>query len=79
LLPVSTALDDIPALALTEVEANRLSHGQPLPVLPVVRRSSVEGVIAGTTVRAMDGDRLVALARIEGGEIRPVRVINLRK
>ncbi|EKV32103.1 tRNA pseudouridine synthase B [Caenispirillum salinarum AK4] len=79
LLPVSTALDDIPALALTEVEANRLSHGQPIPVLPVVRRSSVQGVIAGTTVRAMEGDRLVALARIEGGEVRPVRVINLKK
>ncbi|WP_404382526.1 tRNA pseudouridine(55) synthase TruB [Caenispirillum salinarum] len=79
LLPVSTALDDIPALALTEVEANRLSHGQPVPVLPVVRRSSIQGVIAGTTVRAMEGDRLVALARIEGGEVRPVRVINLKK
>lgn len=76
LLPVATALDDIPALALTEAEAIRLTHGQPLPVLPVVRRSSVQGVIAGTTVRAMCGERVVALARIEGGEIRPVRVIN---
>lgn len=76
LLPVATALDDIPALALTEAEAIRLTHGQPLAVLPVVRRSDVQGVIAGTTVRAMCGERVVALARIEGGEIRPVRVIN---
>lgn len=76
LLPVATALDDIPALALTEVEANRLAHGQPIPVLPVVRRSEIHDVIAGQTVRAMEAERLVALARIEGGEIRPVRVIN---
>ena len=76
LLPVATALDDIPALALTEVEAERLTHGQPIAVLPVVLRSSVQGVVAGITVRAMCGERVVALARIEGGEIRPVRVIN---
>ncbi|MGH7003163.1 MAG: tRNA pseudouridine(55) synthase TruB, partial [Alphaproteobacteria bacterium] len=33
LLPIETALDDIPALALTGREADRLKHGRPVPVL----------------------------------------------
>ena len=77
LLPVETALADIPALALTEVEAKRLQHGQPVPDLPVVSRSPIEDLEQGDTVRAMTGVRLVALATIKGGEIRPLRVLNL--
>ena len=77
LLPVETALDDIPALALTEVEARRLTQGQPIAALPVVSRSPLRDISQGDVVSAMFGERLVALAEIRGGEIRPVRVINL--
>ncbi len=77
LLPVETALDDIPALALTEDEARRLQSGQPVPVMAVAARSPLPTVDPGTTWRAMADGRLVALARIEGVEIRPVRVLNL--
>ena len=40
LLPVETALDDIPVLALTAAEARRLRRGQPVAALPVASRSS---------------------------------------
>jgi len=67
LLPVETALADIPALVVTGSEAARLKRGQAVRV-----PSTREG-----TVCAMADDRLVALAWIEGGEVRPVRVFNL--
>lgn len=77
LLPVETVLDDIPALALTETEARKLSHGQAIPVLPVASRSPFKNIGQGDVVRVMAEGRLVALATITGGEIRPFRVINL--
>ncbi len=67
LLPVETALADIPALAVTGSEASRLKCGQAVRV-----PSSMEGTIYATA----DG-RPVALAQISGGEVRPVRVFNL--
>lgn len=76
LMPVATVLDDIPALALTDVEAGRLRHGQPIAALPVASRSPLANIGPGVLVRAMAGDRLVALAEVQGGEIRPVRIIN---
>jgi len=77
LLPVETVLDDIPALAVTETEARKLSQGQAIPVLPVASRSPLKNISQGDVVRAMAEDRLVALAKINGGEIRPFRVMNL--
>ena len=77
LLPVETALDDIPALALTEAEARHLRHGRAVPVLPVASRSPLTEISQGAVVCAMTEGKPVALARISGGEIRPVRVLNL--
>ncbi|CAA7617606.1 tRNA pseudouridine(55) synthase TruB [Magnetospirillum sp. SS-4] len=77
LLPVETALDDIPALALTAAEARRLHCGNPVPLRHVTTRDPEAALGEGTLCRAMDGGRMVALARIEGGEIRAVRVLNL--
>ncbi|HZS84847.1 MAG TPA: tRNA pseudouridine(55) synthase TruB [Stellaceae bacterium] len=75
LLPIETALDDIPALALTEVEANRLRHGQAIPLIADDRRrAALSGT--GSLVRATADRRLVALAEIGGETLRPVRVIN---
>ena len=75
--PVSTALDDIPALAVTEDEAQRLSRGQPIPVLgPVDVRFPDTGPNDGIVKVEFSG-RLVALARIENGMVRPVRVLHL--
>lgn len=77
LLPVETALADIPALALTEAEARHLQQGKPVAVLPVASRSPLKNVNQGDVVCAMARGKPVALARINGGEIRPLRVLNL--
>ena len=72
LLPVLTALDDIPALALTEDEANRLHQGQ---AVPKPRSSDVS--VSPPVLRAMSGDRLIALVRYDGDLLKSVRVLNL--
>ncbi len=77
LLPVETALDDIPALALTDAEARRLQSGQAVSLLRLAGRAPLSQLSPDGTVRAMAEGRLVALARIEDGEVRPVRVLNL--
>jgi tRNA pseudouridine55 synthase len=76
-LPVETVLDDIPALALTEDEARRLQSGQCLSVLRLAAQNPHTSITAGMTVRAMAEERLVALARIDGALLRPIRVLNL--
>ncbi len=78
LLPIETALDDIPALALTAAEARRLQNGQVLSVSRLEGRGQVPDDASDLVVRAMDGSRLVALARIDRDEVRSVRVLNLQ-
>lgn len=77
LLPVEAALDGIPVVPLTEVEARRLSQGQPVSLLQIASRTQLVGLTPGGAVRAMFNGRLVALAKLAGSEVRPVRVINL--
>ncbi len=77
LLAVETVLDDIPALALTQPEARSLQQGQPVAVLPVANRSSLGKVNPDAVYRAMADGKLVALTKIAGGEIRPLRVFNI--
>jgi tRNA pseudouridine55 synthase len=76
LLPIETALDDIPALALTEAEAHRLRHGQSVVPLLAADRALIDQLGTGAMVRATTGQALVALAEIVAGGLRPVRVIN---
>ena len=76
-LSIMTVLDDIPALALSEVEAGNMRHGMPVSAMTVLGRSPDVQVTQGETVVVMDGNTPLALARIEGGQIRPIRVLNL--
>jgi len=76
-LPVATALDDIPALAVTEDEAQRLSRGQSIPVAGPDGSRVTEALPPNGIARAQESERLVALVRIESGLVRPVRVLNL--
>ena len=76
LLPLETALDDIPALALTATEAIRLRSGQPVGLLHRQDRDRIYELAPGGMVRAMAEGRLVALTRFEAGELVPVRVMN---
>ncbi len=71
LLPVETALDDIPALAVSPADAARLNRGQ-----AVLLRGRDAAVIRGT-VQVASGGQLVAIAEIDRGEIVPKRVFNL--
>ena len=77
LLPIETALDDIPALALSEEEAHRLRCGQSVTPLRPDDRARIEQLGDGTTVRATTGGKLVAVAEIAAGALKPVRVLNL--
>ncbi|MGC2412897.1 MAG: tRNA pseudouridine(55) synthase TruB, partial [Stellaceae bacterium] len=76
LLPLETALDDIPALALTAEEAARLRHGQRVTPHDARERARLDNLAEGTLVGARLDQLLVAVARIENGALRPVRVIN---
>jgi tRNA pseudouridine55 synthase len=79
LLAVETALDDIPALALNAAQADHLRNGRPVRVQGPEGRLFVDTgrLDEGDVLCAMADGRLVALARLEQGEIRPVRVLNV--
>jgi tRNA pseudouridine55 synthase len=76
LLPIETALDDIPALALTAAEAARLRHGQRVTPGDAGERARLDKIVDGTIVSAQHERSVVAVARIEDGTLRPVRIIN---
>jgi tRNA pseudouridine55 synthase len=76
LLPIETVLDDIPALALTASEAARLRQGQPVAPQDESERERLSRIHDGAIVGARFDRLLVALARIEDGRLRPVRIIN---
>jgi tRNA pseudouridine55 synthase len=71
LLPVETALDDIPALAVTRADAARLHRGQ-----AVLLRGRDAPNSSGTVYVTVAG-RLLALAEVNNGEVIPKRVFNL--
>jgi tRNA pseudouridine55 synthase len=71
LFPVATALDDIPALAVSRADAARLQRGQ-----AVLMRGRDAPVVRGTVYVTASGS-LVALADVDRGEIVPKRVFNL--
>jgi tRNA pseudouridine55 synthase len=78
LLPVETALDDIPALAVTDEDAFRLKQGRSIVLVP----RQVEAVKArlkpgSRTVSAMSAGVMVALCEMRAGRLEPSRVFNL--
>lgn len=70
LSPVETALDDIPALAVTGEQANRLKNGNPVRVLNFTSSDD-------QTICVMHDRKPVALARYREEWVEPVRVFNL--
>lgn len=75
LLPVTTALADIPALALAEAEAARLGFGQAISLVELMGRVPDAADPAGGLVRAMAGERLVGLCRLDSGLLKPERLM----
>jgi tRNA pseudouridine55 synthase len=71
LLPIETALDDIPALAVSPADAARLARGQ-----AVLLRGRDASIIRGMVAVACSG-QIAAIAEADRGEIVPRRVFNL--
>ena len=75
LLPVATALADIPALALTAAEATALNHGQAISLITLMGRIPGNANPDGGSVRAMAGSRVIGLCRLEDGQLKPERML----
>jgi tRNA pseudouridine55 synthase len=85
LMPVETALDDIPALAVTGEDAFRLSQGRSIVLVPrqveALKARLVPRIIAGQdasrTVLATWNGRARALCDLRAGQLSPTRVFHL--
>ncbi len=75
--PVVRALDDIPALPISEDEAHKFRHGQVLTALSPSAKSRFANLLSGKVAVAMRDNDPVALVTLHGGEVRPVRVFNM--
>jgi len=75
LLPVATALADIPALALTEAEVGGLRHGQAISLVALMGRIPAAADPNGGLARAMAGSRVIGLCRLEDGWLKPDRLL----
>ena len=71
LLPIETALDDIPALAVSPADAARLKRGQ-----AVLLRGRDASIFRGMVAVACGGE-IIAIAEADRGEVVPRRVFNL--
>ncbi|MBF0666013.1 MAG: tRNA pseudouridine(55) synthase TruB [Brevundimonas sp.] len=79
LLPVATALDDIPELAVTDQDAFSLRQGRPIVLLPRQVETLKSRLREGSrTVSAFQGQTLVALGQLRAGRFEPDRVFNLQ-
>jgi len=85
LLPVETALDDIPALAMTQEDAFRLSQGRAVVLLPRqvetlearLQSRSIGDRDVSRTVLATDQGRALALCEMRAGRLQPLRLFHL--
>jgi len=80
LLPVETALDDIPELAVTAEDAFRLKQGRPIVLVPRQVEAMKARLKPGSrTVSAMAGGVIVALCEMRAGRLEPARVFHLEQ
>ena len=82
LLPVETALDDIPAVAITNLEAQRLKLGQSISLmrrsdLARLRAAGLDWCDERAEALAVADGVPVALTRFARGSLQPVRILNL--
>ena len=77
LLPVETALDDIPELAVTTEDAFRLTQGRSIVLLPRQVETLRARLSASRIVSARHGARIVALCEMRAGRLNPTRVFHL--
>jgi tRNA pseudouridine55 synthase len=77
LLPVETALDDIPELAVTTEDAFRLTQGRAIVLLPRQVETLKARLGVSRVVSAREGSRIVALCEMRAGRLNPTRVFHL--
>jgi tRNA pseudouridine55 synthase len=75
LRPLETALDDIPALALTAAEAYALSQGQAISLVDLMGRIPEAASPDEGLVRVLAAGRVLALARLSEGQLKPERLL----
>jgi tRNA pseudouridine55 synthase len=75
LLPVATALADIPALALTDAEASALRQGQAISLVALMGRIPATANPESGLARAMAGSCVIGLCRLEEGWLKPERML----
>ena len=75
LSPLATALDDIPALAATASEAHALANGQALSLVDLMGRIPDGANPDNGLVRVLAAGRVLALARLSEGWLKPERLI----
>jgi len=79
LLPITTALDDIPDLAVTDEDAFRLRQGRSIVLLPRQMEMLQSRLLPGSDiVSAVQGSEPVALCSLKAGRLAPDRVFNLQ-
>ncbi|MDQ2861118.1 MAG: tRNA pseudouridine(55) synthase TruB [Pseudomonadota bacterium] len=76
LLPVETALDDIPELAVTAEDAFRLTQGRSIVLLPRQVETLRARLTASRVVSARHELRIVALCEMRAGRLNPTRVFH---
>ena len=76
LLPVETALDDIPELAVTAEDAFRLTQGRSIVLLPRQVETLRARLTASRIVSARHGADIVALCEMRAGRLNPTRVFH---
>ena len=83
LLPLQTVLDDIPALALKEEEAQKLKNGNALTFLSKadlerLNKAQIDWKDSDNVeALALYEDKALAIVEVTGAKIQPVRVFNL--
>ncbi|HEV7159193.1 MAG TPA: tRNA pseudouridine(55) synthase TruB [Caulobacteraceae bacterium] len=77
LLPVETALDDIPELAVTAEDAFRLTQGRSIVLLPRQVETLRARLGASRAVSARHAEKIVAICEMRVGRLNPTRVFNL--
>jgi tRNA pseudouridine55 synthase len=73
--PLETALDDIPALALTAYEAHALSNGQAISLVDLMGRIPDAADPDNGLVRVLAAGRVLALGRLNDGWLKSERLI----
>lgn len=85
LMPVETALDDIPELAVNGEDAFKLRQGRPIVLLPHVmealkpkfRDRTIAGQDASRAALALFEGKAVALGDVRAGQFKPTRVFHV--